>query len=342
MLMIRVLIVGLTMVLGLSSAAHAQMREIYTIRDIDVDESAASVIEAQQRAFASARIKGAYRLIDRLTLPEDRRGKITPGMIDVATANRLAAAVDVEEETRGGGRYVGKIAVVYNPVMVRTFLEERSIPYVDSSAPRAVVFPVSNRFDSFTWASAWPDESQGNLAPFVVSRSTGISTDSDWFELRPDVDASSARRAIKARLTGGTGAFRVDLISVTAAGETELGSTQTVATMEEAAMAAADAMDAVWKDQSIVRSTTRTPARSTIFFTSLVEWNTLRTAIARSPLIFDFAVEGLSKEGAVVKFVYAGDEQRLVSNLRERGITLDPDMMGWVMTSAVSQFPDTE
>jgi hypothetical protein len=342
MQMIRVLIVSLTVLFGLASAAHAQIREVYTIRDIPVDETAASVIEAQQRAFTSARIKGAYRLIDRLTLPQDREGKITPGMIDAETANRLAAAVDVEEETRGGGRYVGKIAVVYNPVMVRTFLEERSIPYVDSSAPRAVVFPVSDQVDSFAWASAWPEQSQGRLAPFTVSRSSAISADAGWFAMRPEVEASDARRAIKAILRGSMGAFRVDLVSVTAAGEIELGSTGSAPTLEEAAIAAAETLDAIWKDQSIIRTTTRTPARSTVFFTSLVEWNTLRTALARSPLIFDFAVEGLSREGAVVKFVYAGDEQRLVSNLRERGITLDPDMMGWVMTSAVSQYSDTE
>lgn len=339
MQMIRIILTALFVLTGFSAQANAQTREIYTIRDIEVDERADTVIEAQQKAFASARIKGAYRLIDRLTLPEDRVGKIPAGSIDVETANRLAAAVDVEEEVRGGGRYVGKLAIVYNPVMVRSFLEERSIPYIDSSAPKAVVFPVSSRFEPVSWAAAWPDQSMGRLAPFTVSRAYSATPQSDWFELRPEVDAAGARRAIKAELEGRDGAFRVNLVSVTAAGETDLGSTSVVSTPEEAANAAAEALDAVWKDQSIIRTTERTPGRSTVFFTSLVEWNTLRTAMARSPLIFDFAVEGLSKEGAVVKFVYAGDQQRLVSNLRERGVTLDPDRAGWVMTSAVSQMP---
>ncbi|MGB3626190.1 MAG: hypothetical protein WA989_10185 [Henriciella sp.] len=333
------MITALFVFAGFGAQAHAQTREIYTIRDISVDERAATVIEAQQKAFASARIKGAYRLIDRLTLAEDRVGKIPSGSIDAETANRLAAAVDVEEEVRGGGRYVGKLAIVYNPVMVRSFLEERSIPYVDSAAPKAVIFPVSDRFDSASWSAAWPDQSTGRLAPFVVSRSYSVTPQSDWFSLRPDVESASARRAIKAVLGGRPGAYRVNLVSVTAAGETDLGSTSIVSTTEEAANAAAETLDAIWKDQSIVRSTERTPGRSTVFFTSLVEWNTLRTALARSPLIFDFAVEGLSKEGAVVKFAYAGDQQRLVSNLRERGVTLDPDRAGWVMTSAVSQMP---
>ena len=337
--MIRFLVVGLLLLTGTVAQAVGQTREIYTIRDISVDERAGTVIEAQQMAFASARIAGAYRLIDKLTMPEDRAGKITPGMIDVETANRLAAAVDVEEETRGGGRYVGKIAVVYNPAMVRAFLDELSIPYVDRPAPAAALFPVSDRFDSFAWESAWPDQSRGHLAPYTVARSTGASPSSGWYELQSSVDALGARRAVKAVLTGTPGAYRVALVSVTAAGETELGTTRPSATVEQAVQAAGNLMDAVWKDQSIVRTDVRTPARATVFFTSLVEWNTLRTALARSPLVFDFAIEGLSREGAVVKFVFAGDQQRLVGNLRERGVTLDPDMLGWVMTSAVSQMP---
>ncbi|MEQ9315697.1 MAG: hypothetical protein RLN72_07580, partial [Henriciella sp.] len=279
--MIRIILAALFVFAGFGPAAQAQTREIYTIRDISVDERADTVIEAQQKAFASARIKGAYRLIERLTLAEDRIGKIPPGSIDAETANRLAAAVDVEEEVRGAGRYVGKLAIVYNPVMVRTFLDERAIPYIDSPAPMAVVFPVSDTFDNSSWSAVWPDQSAGRLAPFTVSRTYSVSPQSDWFELRPDVDAANARRAIKAVLSGRQGAFRVNLISVTAAGETELGSTSIAATAAEAASAAADALDAIWKDQSIVRSTERTPGRSTVFFTSLVEWNTLRTALAR-------------------------------------------------------------
>ena len=77
--MIRIILAALFVFAGFGSLAQAQTREIYTIRDISVDERADTVIEAQQKAFASARIKGAYRLIERLTLPEDRVGKIPPG-----------------------------------------------------------------------------------------------------------------------------------------------------------------------------------------------------------------------------------------------------------------------
>ena len=320
-----------------AQTAAAQLRDIYTIREIEVEERSSSVIQAQQQAFASARVKGAYRLIDRLTLPEDRAGKLTSASIDASTANRLAAAVDVEEEERGGGKYVGKLAVVYNPAMVREFLDRRGIPYIDRTAPISVVFPVSSSAGAYAWNSAWPDRSDGQLAPFETSRGTGATVNSGWSALQGDVAAANARRAIKAQLLGSSGSYRVRLTSVTGAGETDLGTTGGAATLEGAAEMAADYLDDVWKKQAIVRSGERTPAEATILFTSLVEWNSLRSALARSPLVFDFEVEGLSRQGAVVKFEYAGDQARLMSSLRERGVMLDDDAMGWVLTSAITR-----
>ena len=335
--MIRFVIVAATLCIGLAAQAIGQTRDIYTIRDIQVEEQAETVIEAQQLAFTSARIQGAYAIIDRLTLPEDRNGKLEAGAITAEVANRLAAAVDVQQETRGGGRYVGELAIVYNPLNVREFLTVRGIPFIDQPAPKAVVFPVSDRFVASIWAEAWPDESNGQLAAYTTSHSPVATPQSEWFELEQDVVAAGARRGIKAVLQGARGAFRVDLISVTPAGETPLGSTGTVSTLEEAVSAASDVLDHNWKTQSIVRSTDRTPARSTVFFTSIVEWNSLRSAMARSPLVEDFSIEGLSRTGAVVAFVYAGDSQRLVSNLRERGVMLDTDPSGWVMTTAATR-----
>ncbi len=336
--MIRFVFALAALVIGTAGLAQAQTRDIYTVRGIEVEETADTVIAAQQQAFASARIKGAYELINRLTLPEDRQGKLMSGSIDPSLANRLAAAVDVEEETRGGGRYVGKLAIVYNPSMMRQFFEDRAIPYVDQPAPKAVLFPVSDRFAPSVWADVWPEQSQGRLASFETSLSPMATPESGWAELQSDVQAAGARRGIKAVLRGSPGAFRVDLMSVTPAGETQLGSTGSVATLEEAVEAAAQTMDHVWKQQSVIRSDKRTPARSSVLFTSLSEWNSMRTALSRSPLVSDFAIEGLSRKGAVVKFVYAGEAERLASNLRERGIALEENETGWIMRSTQANF----
>ena len=337
--MTRRILLMIAVVFFAAGTAAAQLREIYTIREIEVEESAGSVIQAQQQAFASARIKGAYRLFERLTLPEDRSGRLGSGSVSAALANRLAAAVDVEKEERGGGRYVGELAVVYNPSMVRDFLNERNIPYTDQTAPKSVVFPVQSGGDAYAWNEAWPDASRGRLAPFETARGNTATVSSGWETLSGDVLAADARRAIKAELLGGEGSYRVRVVSVTAAGETDLGTTNSAATLEDAADLAATLMEEAWKRSAIIRSSERTPVETTILFTSLPEWNSLRAALARSPLVFDFEIAGLSRQGAVVKFAYAGDRQRLVSSLRERGVEVETDDMGWVMTSAITRTP---
>ena len=55
--------------------------------------------------------------------------------------------------------------------------------------------------------------------------------------------------------------------------------------------------------------------------------------------MFGFEIVGLSRQGAVVRFAYAGERDQFIAGLRERGLMADTDDMGWVMTSAVTRAP---
>ena len=127
--MIRRLLILVAITFAFGYGANADTRSLYTVKDIKVSESGANVIAAQQRAFAVARQKGAQRMIERITLPE-ARAAAGGVVVDEALAQTLAAAVDVQEETRGGGRYVATLAVVLNPQAIRTYLRGRNIAYI--------------------------------------------------------------------------------------------------------------------------------------------------------------------------------------------------------------------
>ena len=75
---------------------------------------------------------------------------------------------------------------------------------------------------------------------------------------------------------------------------------------------------------------------ATVLLTSLAEWNTLRGALARSPLVADFRTMAVAREGAVVTFSYAGDEKRLRNDLIQRGVTLAREQDELTLRSAVS------
>lgn len=333
--MIRLLLVLIAATFSFSPAAMAQSRDVYTVRGLTVDERATTVIEAQQKAFAAAKYAGALQLIDRITLPEDLAA--AEGLIlDQASADLMAAAVDIEEETAGAGRYRGRLSVVFNPVNVRAFLDRNGIPYTDRQAPKAVIIPVASPRYQSTWISTWPDASSGQLAPTVTSRSFGYSANSTWDDISADTALYGAQRGVLAELLGAPGSYRVKVSSVTPSGVIELGTTQRVGSMQEAVRAAGALLDGEWKRNSVVRETGRTLIESTVLYTSLAEWNTLRSALAQSPLVSDFKTKAVSRDGAVVAFVFAGDGQRLVSDLRDRGVVIQMDPIGWVMRSAVT------
>ncbi len=333
--MIRYLLVLILTVVAPITLANAQSRDIYTIRDIAVDERAPTLLEAQQKAFAAAKIAGARQMIARITLPEDLAASDTL-IIDQAAAELLAAAVDVERETAGAGRYRGSLAVVFNPTNVRAFLDQNEIPYIDQPAPKAVLIPISNSGNLIAWNMAWDDNSVGRLAPTVTSRSSGHDGGVEWEDISGDAALYGAQRGILAQLSGTKGSYRVKVSSVTPSGVRELGTTPPAATLNGAVAATGALLDTAWKRSAVIRDINRTMIEATVLYTSLAEWNTLRSALAKSPLVSDFRTRAVSTNGAVVAFVFAGDGQRLTSDLRDRGVQIRMEAIGWVMTSAVN------
>lgn len=334
--MIRFFLASVIALAGLGTTALADTRDVYTVSDIEVDETAGTVIEARQQAMDSARVEGARVLIDRITLAEDR---IAAGgiMIDAEAAERLSAAVDVQEETAGAGRYRGKLAVVYNPLMVRAHLDSLSVPYVDTQAPVGMIVPLAGTASlEYAWREALGAERRETLSPYVTSNSPAYSAFSDWLDLSAEANALGARRGIIANLMGRDGAWRVGVSVVTAAGTEDIGVTAGSATLDDAVEAMLALLDEHWKRASVIRSGMRTSALASVRYTSIAEWNTLRGALARSPLISDFKIDAVARDGAMVEFSFAGDPPRLQKDLLQRGVFLTQDETGWVLRSAVS------
>lgn len=384
--MIRSCLLTLLAVLCVSLPASADTRAVYTVPGIPVDERAPSVIEAQQKALAAARLEGAFRIVEKLTLPEDRA--VLNGIeMDQETADRMTVAVDVEQETRGGGRYVGVLSVVFNPREVRTYLETRELPYVDRQAPLSLIVPLGGRklrpdaavvpdtgadpmgnlpdrgpdgmqdggeaagaddaSDSLaspddqplTWETAWPERAAEPLAPFVSRPGTDYPEQPEYADLAPMIEQAGAERGVIARLVGRPDAYAVDVTLVTQAGNLPLGRTSYVPTLEEAVDAASNLLSTHWKRQSVVRTDTLTPVEANVLYGSITEWTELRRALARSPRVKAFQTVAVARDGALVRFAYGGERQRLESELRQRGIAVDADPSGWVISKSLSGLP---
>ena len=321
------LLMALTALCLLIPAARADTRAVYTITNIAVDETADSNIAAQENAFAAARIIAARRMLEKITLPEDRG--VAGGLeIDYALARRLAAAVDIVEENRGGNVYRGKLSVVLNPVEVRAYLDGLGVPYVDRQAPVALLVVDAGS----ALAYALENEDMYAIAPWKIARVRGEPTDTaDYSALQAQ---AGAQRVILVRNVGTGSAARAELTLWTPGGASPFGSTRPSASVAEIAASLTDTLDIAWKEQSIVRSDTRTIVQVTVRYTGIAEWVSLRESLARSPLVSQFQIEALANDGAVVAFTFAGDVERLKGDLLQRGVTLETPPEGWVMRTA--------
>jgi hypothetical protein len=248
----------------------------------------------------------------------------------------MAAAVDVEQEVAGAGRYRGQLAVVYNPAQVRTILTQVGLPFTDSLAPQAVLFTTGSNNMDLAWNLAWEESPAGSLVPLTISRAAGYTPDMPWDVLQTELALYGTQRAIFANLRGAEGGYRVDLVSVTQSGARRIGVTRSAATLEDAIASVVTSLNDDWKQTSIIRDTSRTLIEATVRYTSLPEWITLRNALVQSPLVSNFKTRAISTDGAVIAFAFAGDGQRLTSDLRDRGVIISADPIGWVMSSAIS------
>lgn len=336
--MIRWILAAACLMLGAAPFAAADVRDVYTVRGIEVDEQADTVIEARDRAMAAARISAARAMINRVTLPRDRSA--AGGVpVDSALASQLTAAVDVDEEVAGAGRYRGSMSVVLNPQQVRAHLTRLGVPYLDIQAPLAMIVPVAG--DGATadlWQQAFPERSQGALVPYVRASGYNYNAFTPWNELAAEAVPLGARRAIIADLQGRPGAWRVILSAVTAAGSDPIGATPPAGTMEQAVTAVSALLEEGWKEASIVRGGVRTEVDADVRFTSLAEWNTLRMALVRSPLVSDLRTRAVSREGALITFAFAGDEARLRSDLVQRGVTVSQETDGALTLRSAASF----
>jgi hypothetical protein len=202
-----------------------------------------------------------------------------------------------------------------------------------------LIVPLATNYQSQeAWRAALGADNANALAPYVTASDPGYTAFSDWSALSTEAAMVDARRGVLAELSGSNGAYRATLSTVTAAGTELLGTTSTSASLKGAAEAAAAFMDEDWKRRSIIRGGARTTTSASVRYTSLAEWNTLRTALARSPLVSDFKITAIARDGALVTFAYAGDEPRLQNDLLQRGVSLAeaPDAQGLVLRSAVS------
>lgn len=325
--------------LAAAGAAFAQ-NPVYRVKDLVVDGVAPSAADAGLQGRNAARLSGAQRLINRLTLPEDRARATQP--LEPSAVAQLYRGYQTQGEMKsssvsGGIRATGVVTWTFDEERVRAYLNQRGVPYVDNQAALALMVPVAAAgVNANDWAAQWVSNSVGkadetSLAPYVSS-TRGWSQRPAVGDIQGELAATGAARGViaEAYMQGPQYYVRLTDMRTTVPNPT-IGVVGPFVSLGSAQAGAVAEMERAWKTSSVVRSTGSTGVSLIANFADLQQWTRIRKGLESSRLVQDLNVESITVAGADITFNYAGSPEQLQSDLRSRGVELTSANGGWVL-----------
>lgn len=328
--------------LALAGTAFAQS-PVYSVRDLPIDKIAPSAAEATNQGRAEARVTGAQRLIERLTLPEDRASARQP--IDAATVARSYRSVQSQGEksssVAGGIRATGFVTWSYRENEVRSYLDSLGVPYVDSQAALAMIVPVAAAgVDPAQWGAQWTTVANGQtvgksddtvLTPYVGS-TEGWSRRPAWMDIQEELTRVRADHGVIAEAYQQGAQYYVRLIDMrTNIPNPDIGVAGPFVSLQSAQAGAVMEMQRAWKAASIVRGTGSSNLTLVAAFADISEWVKIRKGLETSRLVKQLNVESLSTVGADISFAYTGRPDQLAADLRSKGVDLSGSDGNWLL-----------
>jgi hypothetical protein len=330
--------------------ASAQARDnVYVVAGVHVDETAANAAAAQQAGFAAAQRLGFDRLVRRLTVPEEIAAHTAP-IADAAVVERLVLSVDVEEERRSSTRYIGRLAVRFDPSGVRTLLRGQNLTVVDTRTAPVLVAPLAMADtppETLTlWRQVWAQGGfQDELVPLAVAPEA-LQGAPAWSVAAPFAQAAAAASALYATLRVQGATLTATLVEVAADARRERGevaarvsgadASALRAALSSLAEQASMRIQAEWKGRIATGGGQRARVSASALYGDQRQWEAIKQALegAAQTLISEIRIEAVGREGALVSFSFVGDRVQLSAELARRGVTLEDSVQGPVLRVA--------
>ncbi|KAA5804578.1 DUF2066 domain-containing protein [Alkalicaulis satelles] len=355
--------IGQAVLAALAAAAlalfsPAEARSPFTVTGVEIDATADTAFEAQRRAMSDGQVRGAMRLIERLTLPEDRdeAGLHTVSAEDAAA---MIGGLRIANEQRSATRYRGVLTLQFDPRAVRSFFAQRGAAFVESQASPVLVVPVmEGESGDSLWRGGWHDAwleggHQHALTPFIALGSRQSEAGEPLG--RGLISSSEARNLDETALRALARAYEVDSVAVVLAraggGQVrtagvimhfdgadtrreDLASIAGAGDFGEAARRMVQRQEDAFKRRAIVRGGESAELEVTVLFSNLSEWRALQGAVAGAALIENARLDALSRTGAAMMLTHRGARDQVEAELAARGARLERDSeLGWTVRS---------
>ena len=322
---------------GPAQAQQTALDDIFVVRDIPIDETAASASVARTAAIEKGQREAVERLLARLTRSAFRD---SIGDLDPETIRFLIRALQIDDEKTSDIRYLAKLTVSFKPEAVRAYLRGAGIPFVEVRSRPVLVIPVIERNGSYAlwenpnpWREAWERyKSVVGLVPVISP--IGDLSDFAGLNAEQSVDADvGALSEISARYGAGSAMVAIASIDKTLPDvpqvqilasrvgrhdETPLILTLQAAPeevldglMDRAVIAVVGAVDDDWKVRNAVSFGEAGRLHAAVPLADLQGWIEVRWRLENVPSISRVRLLALTANSAEIEVDYFGDEDRL-------------------------------
>ena len=338
---------------------------IYTIYNVEVDETSRNVATARDRALRKGQRSGLELLFRRILLSDDR--KKLPTFKDNEVLE-FVSGFEINNERRSSVRYIASLVVHFNRSKINEVLSFYKIPYAETLGTAVSVLPVLDQGGAMmlweknnVWREAWQNyDVINNLVPINTPRPT--------LKNRMYISAQQAKtghqRSIQAfirenRLNDLIVAFATmgkDVVTDTLTLDIELKQNRlnieddnnavlrvSVPALNEDGLpnydalykagieAATDWVDDLWKSKVLVSygAASSITARGTL--TEINDWLIMQKQLSKVNLVRNVNLNSITIDAVDLEIEFAGDEEQLALSLAQQGLTLEQneDDQGW-------------
>lgn len=345
-----------------ASAPHfTSVEEIYTVRNVAVDEKDSSASAAREIALRAARRAAFSRLTRRIVLPEDLPR--LPLLSDDALTN-LVTDFEVSEEKSGGQRYLAKLTLRFAPDKMRSMFRTANIRHSETGAEPVLVIPIlEGTAGRILWeANAWHDAlsaalsqtgaSDDRLVPLILPLGdlediSAVTADQAAAGDRAHLDILMRRyktadvlviHAMKLPNAGLEGANTYDVsLRRLAAPEQSLQTERFEAgpgepmesVLKRAALSLVRGIEDAWIYETAIDFALQASMDVIAPLNDLQEWQKMQKLLKETPMIQRVELRTLSVRGAQVNLQYLGTPEKLAAALSKRGLALTQESGRW-------------
>ncbi len=343
-------VLALLLLLVAGAAAAEQRSDVFAVRDVALDATAATAAAARDKALATGQRLAFNRLLARLASKDSLRQ--LPKVGDAALAD-LTEGFEVQEEKHSPVRYIAKLTYRFKPAAVEQLLRDAGVAFAETPSKPVLVLPVMRTGDTLAlwedpnpWRAAWASLPPADgLVPFIspvgdindiadIGAQAAASGDAQKIgAIETRYDAGSVLvliATLHAKPDGSPGALDLAASRYGTGSDTPLVVSSVPAkpgeTLDALMARAADQVETTasehWKEENLLRFDDAQEALVTVPIADLAEWVKLRGRLDQIASIKQAMLVYLSRSEARVDVHYLGALAQLKLALAQHDLVL--------------------